>query len=161
MARGAGSLQGAIFICVCLRRGVGEESKTLLASQYQFLRHASGLEEMISALENLTADAEGVQKLRLLEPMQPDALRRASLALDDFLPSALIDAADQVQHVQDPNLAREVTEKAAVRFCQDFEHIEEMLLEADSMGEQLERSKSYFRNSNNISIRRFDAKSMT
>ncbi|CRK27333.1 hypothetical protein BN1708_014757 [Verticillium longisporum] len=154
MARGAGSLQGAIFIVNCLMAAksslqpfdftrkrvrvleerVGEESKTLLASQYQFLRHASGLEEMISALENLTADAEGVQKLRLLEPMQPDALRRASLALDDFLPSALIDAADQVQHVQDPNLAREVTEKAAVRFCQDFEHIEEMLLEADSMG---------------------------
>ncbi|KAF3351836.1 Vegetative incompatibility protein HET-E-1 [Verticillium dahliae VDG2] len=133
MARGAGSLQGAIFIVNCLMAAksslqpfdftrkrvrlleerVGEESKTLLASQYQFLRHASGLEEMISALENLTADAQGVQKLRLLEPMQPDALRRASLALDDFLPSALIDAADQVQHVQDPNLAREVTEKAA------------------------------------------------
>ncbi|KAF3352203.1 hypothetical protein VdG1_00684 [Verticillium dahliae VDG1] len=153
MARGAGSLQGAIFIVNCLMAAksslqpfdftqkrvrlleerVGEESKTLLASQYQFLRHASGLEEMISALENLTADAQGVQKLRLLEPMQPDALRRASLALDDFLPSALIDAADQVQHVQDPNLAREVTEKAAVRFCQDFEHIEEMLLAADSL----------------------------
>ncbi|KAM0285516.1 hypothetical protein ACHAQH_001466 [Verticillium albo-atrum] len=141
MAKGAEPLQGAIFVINCLmtaksslqpfgftrkrvqalQERIEEESKTLLASQYQYLRNASGLEEMIMAVEKLTTDSQDVQDLRSLEPMQPDALRRASLALDDFLPSALMDAAEQVQHVQDPRLAREVTEKAATSDGSDAE----------------------------------------
>ncbi|KAM0322389.1 hypothetical protein ACHAQA_009456 [Verticillium albo-atrum] len=153
MARGTESLQGAIFFINCLmaakaalqpfdftrkrvqalQDSVEKESKTLLMSQYHFLRQTSGLEAMISAVEKLTTDGQDARHLRSLEPMQPEALRRASLALDDFLPSALMDASEQVQHVQDSRLAREVTEKAAVKFCLDFEHVEEMLVAADGL----------------------------
>ncbi|WYZ43023.1 hypothetical protein EsH8_VI_000722 [Colletotrichum jinshuiense] len=153
MAKGVGSLAGAVFLINCLlaakhtldpfeftqRRAqrlwerVTEESKKLTEGQYQFFQRGSGLERMFGALSKLTTEDSDVNKTILQEAMQPEALSSASQTLDDFLPSALMDAMDNVKHLQDSNLARELTEKAARRFCDEFEHIEQMLLLADEV----------------------------
>ncbi len=56
--------------------------------------------------------------------------------LDDFLPSALMDAVERLKHLQDSKLAQDITEEAAEKFCVDFEHVEEMLMLADELAEQ-------------------------
>jgi hypothetical protein len=59
--------------------------------------------------------------------MGRELLASASQKLDDFLPSALLDAMDRLKHLHDPRLARRVTEEAAERFCAKFEELEERL----------------------------------
>ncbi|KAI8255228.1 Conserved oligomeric Golgi complex subunit 6 [Colletotrichum sp. SAR 10_98] len=116
-----------------LQEGIERESEKLAEGQYQFFRRGSGLEKILDALGKLTTESSDVGKAASLEVLQPEAMSRASQILDDFLPSALMDAVENVKHLQDSVLARGLTEKAAARFCDDFEHIEQMLLLVDEM----------------------------
>lgn len=153
MAKGVRQPAGAIFITNCLlaakhalepfdftqrrrrrlQERVVEESKKLTEEQYQFFRRGSGLAQILDSLSNLTTDASDVKKVASLEEVQPPALSRASQALDDFLPSALMDAMENVKRLQDSSLGRDLTERAAERFCDEFEHVEQMLLLADEL----------------------------
>lgn len=153
MAKGVRQPAGAIFITNCLlaakhalepfdftqrrrrrlQERVVEESKKLTEEQYQFFRRGSGLAQILESLSNLTTDASDVKKVASLEEVQPPALSRASQALDDFLPSALMDAMENVKRLQDSSLGRDLTERAAERFCDEFEHVEQMLLLADEL----------------------------
>src|SRR5690606_33273591 len=58
-------------------------------------------------------------------------LAEASQQLDDFLPSAWMDAMESLKHLQDSTLARQITEDAAEKFCADFEQLEKAIIEAD------------------------------
>jgi len=123
-----------------LQAGIEEERKRLVESQYAFFRSESGLEELISALGPLDENKEtDVERLAGLEQVQAPALTRASQALDEFLPSALMDAMENLRLLQDARLARDVTEEAAERFCVDFEHVEELLMAADELSEKQRR----------------------
>ncbi|KAL0936677.1 uncharacterized protein CTRU02_208892 [Colletotrichum truncatum] len=153
MARGVGSPADAIFLTNCLlaakhtlepfdfaqkrtaqlQERVVEESEKLTEGQYQFFRRGSGLGQLLDALGKLTTEPNDVEKVVSLEAVQPELLSRSSQILDDFLPSALMDAMDNVRHLQDSSIAREITEKAATRFCNDFEHVETLLRLADEM----------------------------
>jgi hypothetical protein len=42
-----------------------------------------------------------------------------------------MDAMENLKHLQDSKLARQVTEEAAEQFCNDFEELEEVILEED------------------------------
>jgi hypothetical protein len=79
-----------------------------------------------------------LKKLASREAFQPQALRDASQILDDFLPSALMDALENLKHIQSSRLAREITEEAADRFCEDFEFVEERITLADDFTERAE-----------------------
>ncbi|GJC87333.1 conserved oligomeric golgi complex subunit 6 [Colletotrichum liriopes] len=116
-----------------LQDRVAEECEKLVEEQYQFFRRGSGLGQMLESVGKLATEDSDVKKVALLAELQPQALSRASQALDDFLPSALMDAMENVKHLQDSALARQLTEKAAGKFCDEFEHIEEMLLLADDL----------------------------
>ncbi|KAI8275238.1 Conserved oligomeric Golgi complex subunit 6 [Colletotrichum sp. SAR11_57] len=116
-----------------LQEGIERESEKLAEGQYQFFRRGSGLEKILDALSKFTTESSDVGKAASLEVLQPEAMSRARQVLDDFLPSALMDAVENVKHLQDSVLARGLTEKAAARFCDDFEHIEQMLLLVDEM----------------------------
>ncbi|KAK2052870.1 oligomeric complex COG6 [Colletotrichum caudatum] len=116
-----------------LQLRVAEECEKLSEEQYQFFRRGSGLGQMLGSLGKLTTKDSDVKKVALLAELQPQALSQASQTLDDFLPSALMDAMENVKHMQDSTLARELTEKAAGKFCDEFEHVEEMLLLADEL----------------------------
>ncbi|KAI1181018.1 oligomeric complex COG6 [Nemania sp. FL0916] len=115
-----------------LRTAADEHTSKLVASQYGFLVSESSLASLFAALGPLHAKSRtDIEKIATLEATQPAALVAASQGLDDFLPSAIMDALENLKNLQDARLAREVTEKAAEQFCTDFEHIEELLVLAD------------------------------
>ncbi|KAJ3575489.1 hypothetical protein NPX13_g4014 [Xylaria arbuscula] len=117
-----------------LRSTATEHASKLTESQYNFLISESSLEPLFLALRPLHSESqEDIAKISTLEPTQPAALASASQGLDDFLPSAIMDALENLKHLQDARLSREVTEEAAERFCADFEHVEELLVLADEL----------------------------
>ncbi|KAK4159657.1 oligomeric complex COG6-domain-containing protein [Cladorrhinum sp. PSN259] len=113
-----------------------EEQVRLTESQYRFFRSESGLDALITALGELNDSEKDLERASSLEAVQTPNLTQSSQTLDDFLPSALMDAVENLQRLQDAKLAREITEEAAERFCVDFEHIEEMLMLIDEFTEQ-------------------------
>jgi hypothetical protein len=155
MAKNLGSPSDSIFLVNCmvaarttlspfeftqkrksqLIEKIDEESGKLTENQYSFFRTKSGLDALIGALGPLT-DAEADVAIGALELVQPAALTHASQTLDDFLPSALMDAMENVRYLQDSRLARNITEVAAERFCSDFEQIEAVLIRADEVAKQ-------------------------
>ena len=118
-----------------LRDLIEEESHKLVDSQYRFFRINSGLDSLIAALSPFSADTLDPAVVRSLAPIQEAALAEASQMLDDFLPSALMDGMENIRRLQDPSMARDITEQAAERFCVDFEHVEGLLMLADELAE--------------------------
>ncbi|KAI5854090.1 oligomeric Golgi complex subunit 6 [Durotheca rogersii] len=129
-----------------LQAAVDERAARLVASQHAFLRAGSALEPLLSALgplrEGERADVARVAARQPPEALAPEALARASQRLDDFLPSAAMDALENVKHLQNAALARAITEEAADRFCADFEHVEELLTAADEVAEEEWRERA-------------------
>lgn len=134
----------------------------LFETQHAFLLKASGLQSLLSALEPFSAHLsptsssststsssdqeqphthhhrtpttpQPFHKILTLPALQPSALSTSSQQLDDFLPSALMDASDNLKRVQNPALARSVTEEAVEAFCRDFEFVEGMIVGADEV----------------------------
>jgi len=160
MAEGLGAPDDSIFLANCLlaikavlarfdftlgrinqvQAEVDKLSGALAEHQYQFFSGKSGLRSLFAALGGLGRQGEDVEKVRSLGPVQPAALLQASQDLDDFLPSALMDATENLKQLQDSGLARKVTEDAAERFCVDFEHVEDMLTRSDELTEQNSRA---------------------
>lgn len=123
----------------------------LLDVQHQFLLEASGLQGLLDALEPFsksgkesepdTEPTENSEKpdpqkphlteLTNLSAFQPSSLVTSSQQLDDFLPSALMDATDNLKRVQSASLVQSVTEDAVEAFCRDFEFVEGMIIAAD------------------------------
>ncbi|KAM5352135.1 hypothetical protein ACJ41O_004858 [Fusarium nematophilum] len=143
MAKVMGSRNGAIFLINCissatvclepfeftqrrtdqLREKSAEQAKSLVGSQYHFFRKGSGLDAIFSVVEK--SRDKGVV------PLDEKLLSQASQTLDDFLPSALMDAMDNLNHLQDAKLARQITEEAAENFCSDFEQLEEVITKGE------------------------------
>lgn len=119
-----------------LQTSIEKHRASLIETQYRLFRTESGLDALITSLRPLGESREDVEKVRQLEGVQAPALTQASQMLDDFLPSALMDAVERLKHLQDAKLARDITEEAAERFCVDFEYVEEMLMLADELAEQ-------------------------
>ncbi len=127
-----------------LQDQIAEERTRLIEAQYRLFRTESGLDVLFSSLEPLGQSEEDVGKVSSLEAVQPPALTQASQMLDDFLPSALMDAVEKLKNLQDSRLAQDITEEAAEKFCVDFEHVEEMLMLADEMAEQEQGEEDEF-----------------
>ncbi|PYI21347.1 oligomeric Golgi complex subunit 6 [Aspergillus violaceofuscus CBS 115571] len=127
----------------------------LLAIQHNYLLTESGLQTLLTALEPFsppsatqTTDPPNQQaqqaqqqqqqpqlsdiaQITSLPAFQPDALILTSQQLDDFLPSALMDATDHLKRVQSATCVKSVTEEAVEAFCRDFEFVEGMIIGAD------------------------------
>lgn len=159
-------LSGAIFLVNCLtatkdtlaqfeftrRRldeldaALREQCDRLARRQYAYLRAESGLDELLTALLSLQPaedeeddDSAALRaKVRALPATQPQALTEAGQVLDRFLPSALMDAMERVRWLRESRLAREVTERAAERFCDEFERAERLLVLADELVDEAE-----------------------
>lgn len=143
MAKSMQSQKGAVFFINCvlsaassleafefterrskqLREKASQEAKKLVQSQHGFFRRESGLEPIFSVLQ-----ADGATGA---SAMDEDLLMQASQTLDNFLPSALMDAMENLKHLQDAKLARQITEEAAEKFCADFEQLEEAITEGE------------------------------
>lgn len=118
----------------------------LLDTQHDFLLESSGLQALLEALKpfSQTKESETTEEtekteqqkphladLATLPAFQPESLVTSSQQLDDFLPSALMDATDNLKRVQSVSLVQSVTEDAIEAFCRDFEFVEGMIIAAD------------------------------
>lgn len=99
--------------------------------QHAFFLHTSGLHPLVAALAPLDSTPASIAKIPSLSPFQPDALKNTSQILDDFLPSALMDAMENLKGLSSAKVAGEITAEAAERFCEDFEFVEGRLAEVD------------------------------
>ncbi|RDL31850.1 Oligomeric complex COG6 [Venustampulla echinocandica] len=125
-----------------IQDSIDQHAARLIEYQYSFFRTNSALQPLLQALAPLSDTPDDLRSIRSLETFQPEVLTQASQALDDFLPSALMDATENLKHLQDSHLAREITETAAERFCDDFEQVEEKIIAADELWEQEEEEGS-------------------
>lgn len=105
-------------------------ASNLTEYQHRFFLHTSGLASLLQPILSLPSFS-GPMTMLELPAFSIDSLARASQELDDFLPSALMDAKDNVRQLRDARMAAEVTEDAAERFCRDYEVVEGKLMEAD------------------------------
>jgi conserved oligomeric Golgi complex subunit 6 len=117
-----------------IEASIEEYSSHLVESQYAFFLHNSGVFPLLQALRSpSSSELVKVGHIASIDVFQPQALVDASHILDDFLPSALMDAMDNLKELQSSKLAREITEEAADRFCEDFEAVEESIVAADGV----------------------------
>ncbi|KAI4145191.1 MAG: hypothetical protein L6R39_003908 [Caloplaca ligustica] len=116
-----------------LNESIVSSTDKLIDYEHAFFLHVSGLHPLLTALIALTDSTEDLSKINTLPPFQPTALSEASQTLDDFLPSALMDALDNLKRMNDSKLAGEITSEAADRFCEDFEFVEGRLAAADEV----------------------------
>ncbi|KAL9610287.1 MAG: hypothetical protein Q9167_005008 [Letrouitia subvulpina] len=101
--------------------------------QHAFFLHTSGLHSLLEALVSFPDTTEPSLAIRNHPRFQSASLTEASQTLDDFLPSALMDATDNLRLLSDAKLAREITAEGADRFCKDFEFVEGKLVEVDEL----------------------------
>lgn len=102
------------------------ESTTSVLVEYQhaFFLHTSGLHPLLAALAPLDDSPDSLLTIPTLPPFHTQALTDASQTLDDFLPSALMNAMENLKQLSSTRVAQEITAEAAERFCEDFEFVE-------------------------------------
>ena len=108
---------------------------SLTEYQHAFFLHTSGLHPLLVALAPTEETPESLLKVPTLPPFQHQPLTDASQTLDDFLPSALMDAMENLKRLVNTKLAQEITADAAERFCEDFEFVEGRLAAVDELRE--------------------------
>ena len=116
------------------------ESIVPILSEYQhaFFLHTSGLHPLLVALEPLDDSRDSLLKVPTLPPFASQSLTDASQMLDDFLPSALMDAMENLRGLNSTKLAQEITAEGVEKFCEDFEFVEGKLTAVDELHEGLE-----------------------
>lgn len=114
-------------------------TSSLTEYQHAFLLHTSGLHPLLVALAPTDETPDSLLKVPTLPPFQLQPLTEASQTLDDFLPSALMDAMDNLKRLGNTKLSSEMTADAAERFCEDFEFVEGKLAAVDELRESAVR----------------------
>ena len=122
---------------------IDDHSAKLIDYQHAFFRQTSGLQTLLVAIAPLTDSEEDLLMLYKLDAFQPQQLADSSQVLDDFLPSAIMDAGDSLKRLRDHEMAGEITAEAASRFCEDFDQVEERLVAADAVLEASENVQDY------------------
>lgn len=108
-------------------------TSSLTEYQHAFFLHTSGLHPLLAALASTEDTPDSLLKLLTLPPFQLQPLTDASQTLDDFLPSALMDAMENLKRLGNTKLSQEMTADAAERFCEDFEFVEGKLAAVDQL----------------------------
>lgn len=112
---------------------VAEHVAALTDYQHQYLLHESGLFALHEALSDITDTPESLKTIPQLPMFHTEALAATSQQLDEFLPSALIDAAENLKQLHDRAMVQDITEEAAANFCEDFDTVEKKIIAADDL----------------------------
>lgn len=112
---------------------IEEHVAKLIEYQHQYLIYESGLISLIGALSTIDDTEESLKKIPELEPFKPEALVATSQQLDEFLPSALLDASENLKSLRNRKLIQDITEEAAGKFCTDFEFVERKMAASDDL----------------------------
>ena len=110
-----------------------EYALKLVEYQHAYFLHTSGLHPLVAALAPLSDSEQDIKYIPRLEPFQVESLSDTSQVLDDFLPSALMDAGENLKRLKNSTMSEDITAEAANRFCEDFEFIEGKLVAADRL----------------------------
>ncbi|TID22073.1 oligomeric Golgi complex subunit 6 [Venturia nashicola] len=123
-----------------LEERMGEHAEKLMEYQFTYLVESSGIEPIIGALSSLSnsSEPEDFTRISSLPLFQQDSLIAISQQLDDFLPSALMDAMDNLKLLRSRKSVRDITERAAEKFCEVFEMVEQRLIAVDELLEEEE-----------------------
>lgn len=113
-----------------LKSSIDEEAVILADYQLDFFHQGSGLSEVIASLKK-----QGNSSHNFISTTK---LAASSSELDHFLPSAYIDALENLDRLQDSGLARKITGEAAERFCTDFELLEQNIDSVDAAEDKSE-----------------------
>jgi len=112
---------------------IREHSSKLVESQHRYLTYTSGIDVLLDAMSEVSDSPEAMTSLASLEPFKPEHLIATSQQLDDFLPSALMDAAENIKRLSNSRMVQKITEEAADKFCEDFEFLESRIIAADAL----------------------------
>jgi hypothetical protein len=112
---------------------IAEQVTQLVDYQHQYLLHESGLVTLLNALSSITDTDESLKTIPDLPAFKPDALVAASQQLDEFLPSALLDAAENLKKLKNRQMIQDITDEAAGTFCEDFEAVERKIIKVDDL----------------------------
>ena len=116
-------------------------TSNLTEYQHAFFLHTSGLHPLLVALAPIEETTDSLNRVPTLPSFQAQPLTDASQALDDFLPSALMDAMENLKRLDNAKLSQEITADAAERFCEDFEFVEGKLTAVDGVRENTARER--------------------
>ena len=114
-------------------------TSNLTEYQHAFFLHTSSLHPLLVALAPIEETMDSLLRVPTLPSFQAQPLTDASQALDDFLPSALMDAMENLKRLDNAKLSQEITADAAERFCKDFEFVEGKLTAVDELRENTAR----------------------
>ncbi|KAK4539562.1 hypothetical protein LTR36_010839 [Oleoguttula mirabilis] len=108
-----------------LQPRIEEHEGELTKAMHAWFLRQSGLDTLV----------ENVARVEDLGSSYKDPNQLASIAqqLDAFLPTATEDARTFLGQLEDRTLARRVIEQGAEQFCEDFEEIEGLIVQADEM----------------------------
>jgi hypothetical protein len=120
---------------------VSEHSAKLVDYLHRYLTYTSGIDVLLNAVGEMSDSAVDLASLTSLEPFKPEQLIATSQQLDDFLPSALMDAAENIKMLRNSKMVQDITEKAADKFCEDFEFLESKVIAADELLEDESESE--------------------
>lgn len=107
-----------------LIESIRSEAAKLVKDQHYFYCYTSGLAPLLNRNKGLP---QGLAK-----PLTKDSLLTAGQQLDDFLPSAMMDAMERMKLLQDTTLAQQIIKDAADWFCKDFEGLEQEIERLDT-----------------------------
>ena len=117
-----------------LQAAMSNETQQLVEIHYTAFCQNSGLDNIFNAMRNADSNHDDVSGI--WSSFDPEALARASNMLDDFLPSALMDATENLKPIQDPSLVKDIIEQAAARFCDDYARMESYLGTVEHRGDE-------------------------
>ncbi|PHH79424.1 hypothetical protein CDD80_4877 [Ophiocordyceps camponoti-rufipedis] len=109
---------------------VTSEAERLVEYQTDVFRVSSGLDRLLDQRDKISENT----------------LEQASQQLDQFLPSALMDAMETMGPLLDVQLSRKIIEAAADKFCDDFELLERNIdrLDRETSESHRTRLRSFF-----------------
>lgn len=110
-----------------LQPRIAEHEQELISFTHIWFLRESGLKPLVDNI----AVAEDLSRFY----KDASALVSAAQRLDAFLPTATDDARASLAQLEDKTLMRRVIEYAADRFCEEFEEIEAMVVQADEIRE--------------------------
>ena len=122
---------------------IEEHAGKLAEYQHAFFLHTSGLYPFIAALAPLSPDDEAdVRTAIRLDVLKVESVKEASQTLDEFLPSALMDALENLKELAPKGVAKEVTAQGAGRFVEDFGWVEEWVERVDGWLKEQRRGEN-------------------
>lgn len=115
-----------------LDRKVQERGAVLSEYQHSWFLRSSGVKPLVDTLSQLGDSQDSIRLLKSSSAFSPESVLDTRQTLDDFLPSALTDALENLGQLKSSALTHEITDEAVRWFFADFERVEEAIVAAST-----------------------------